>query len=491
VLDAIPGITVGLTIIFCIAAAVSFPQTLLFIAALLALYSALRFLLAGIANVHGLKYIEAAEATDWRALYTKRAGPGALPWDVVHHVVIIPNYKESHEVLEKTLQNIAGMCDISRNMSIVLAMEEAEEGCVEKAEKLQASFAQYFKNVFYTVHPAGLPGELQCKSANLAWAGRWVKQTLVDEAGIDISHIIVTSMDSDTMWHQDYFTALTYYFAIDLNRHKRFWQAPIRYHSNVYQVNPLIRLVNAYSTAIELAYLAAPWWPSMPISSYSLSLRLLDDTDYWDTDVIADEWHMYIKAFFRQQGETKLVPIYLPFLATSVTGDTFWQLCKNRYQQSLRHAWGSKEIGYTVGNMLRNPHLSSLDSFRLLVSVAHDILLSGAGWVLMIMGANLPLLLHPALLASIFDRRWEHPSLIIFQVAFAVFFLLGVVFWFLDVSVRPPRQTPVTWREGLLTTFGFLLLPLLTVAFVTLPILHAQTWLLAGIPLLFRVTSKL
>jgi hypothetical protein len=343
------------------------------------------------------------------------------------------------------------------------------------------------------VHPADLPGEMQCKSANLAWAGRWIKHKLVDEEGINLEHIVVTSMDADTLWHQHYFSALTYYFATDPDRHSRFWQAPIRYHSNIYQVNPLIRLVNAYSTAIELAYLTADWWASMPISSYSLSMKLLDDSGYWDTDVIADEWHMYIKAFFVRRTTLSLEPVYLPFLASSVTGENFWDLCKNRYQQSLRHAWGSKEIGYAVGNMLKFPDLVParlLRLLRLLLSVAHDIILSGAGWVVLLLGANLPLLLHPWLLETVLTERLYYPPMLLLQTAFTLFFVLGILFYVVDVSVRPPRPSPPTYPEGLLTTVGFLALPLLLVAFVTVPILHAQAWLLSGTPLIFKVSSK-
>ena len=44
----------------------------------------------------------------------------------------------------------------------------------------------------------------------------------------------------------------------------------------------------------------------MPMSSYSLSLRLLEMSGYWDADVIADEWHMFVKAFFARNGEVKV-----------------------------------------------------------------------------------------------------------------------------------------------------------------------------------------
>jgi hypothetical protein len=369
-------------------------------------------------------------------------------------------------------------------------MEAAEEGSVEKAERLQTEYRACFAHLYFTVHPRGLPGEMQCKSANEAWAARWIKRKLVDEKGYNLDHIAVTTMDADTLWHPDYFFALTFLFAVNPRRHLRFWQAPIRYHTNIWDINPLLRIVNAYSTAFELAYLAAPWWIPMPMSSYSLSLRLLDNSGYWDADVIADEWHMFIKAYFAREGEVMLDRIFLPFSATAVTGETLWQAIKNRYQQTLRHAWGSKEVGYIVAKTLEHPEVPFNTSFKLLFRVAHDILLAGAGWVILTAGSQLPLLLNPPLFGQIVNEGLSNPSFALIQISFVLVSVLGIVFWYQDVIVRPPRTHRQTLKERLLTLLSFPLLPVLTLIFVAVPVLQAQTRLLIGMPLRFQVSRK-
>jgi hypothetical protein len=478
-------------LLFSIASAIAFPRALLLIAALLGFYAAIRFLLAGIANVMGLRKIAAWEATNWYERYRQNATPDALPWDAVHHVVIIPNYKEPIEILTRTLNNLAVQYQAKQRMTIVLAMESGEEGCVEKAEQLTSLFAPCFANLFYTVHPRGFPGEMQCKSANQAWASRWVKRKLVDQMGYNIDHIVVTTQDADTLWHPQHFFALTYCFAVTPERSLRFWQAPIRYHTNIWDISPLLRIVNAYSTALELAYLAAPWWIPMPMSSYSLSLKLLDSSGYWDPDVIADEWHMFIKAYFAREGDVVLDRIFLPFSATAVTGDTLWQAIKNRYQQTLRHAWGSKEVGYILAKMLEHPEIEFNTSFKLLFRVAHDILLAGAGWVILTAGAQLPFLLNPPLLGQILQEGLHNPSYVLLQISFVVVSILGIVFWYQDVMLRPPRTHRQTIRERFLTLLSFPLLPILTLIFVALPTMQAQTRLLMGIPLRFTVSKKI
>lgn len=490
ILDGIPGCLALMALAISVVLAIAFPRALLVIALIVACYSATRFMLAGIANFMGLSKINAWVKIDWTAHYSRHATPDSLRWEDVRHVVLIPAYKEPVGVLTRTLDHLAHQFEAHQRLIVVLAMEAAENGCVEKAEALCQQYAGAFAHIYYTVHPRGLPGEMQCKSANEAWAARWIKRTLVDELGYSLDHILVTTQDADTLWHPHYLWALTALFAINPDRYMRFWQAPIRYHGNIWEINPLLRIVNAYSTAFELAYLSAPWWRPMPISSYSLSLRLLDTSGYWDSDVIADEWHMFIKAFFARGGEISLERVFLPFLAQAVTGDTLLEALKNRYQQTLRHAWGSKEVGYMVAKIVEHPEIDFFTSVRLLFRIAHDILLAGAGWVIMTVGSQLPLLLNPPLLAEILSQGLSNPVVALSQIAFAIVGILGVLFWYQDVIVRPPRTVPQTWSERIWTLISFPMLPVLTLFLVALPTLQAQFRLLIGIPLQFRVSKK-
>ncbi len=243
------------------------------------------------------------------------------------------------------------------------------------------------------------------------------------------------------------------------------------------------------STAIELGYLGGTWWTMMPMSSYSLSLRLLDTSGYWDADVIADEWHMFVKAFFARDGQVEVERVYLPFLGQATTGGSIREIVRNRYLQTLRHAWGVKEVGFTIAKMLEHPEIEFRRSFRLLVREAHDNLQAGAGWVIITLGSQLPFLLHPYLLGEI--TQPGNPLFLLLQVGFVLVVVLGIFFWYLDVIVRPPRNRPATLKERILVVLSFPLLSVLSVIFLALPTIQAQTRLMLGAPLQFRVTKKL
>ena len=505
ILDGIPGFIAWLVLLLSIASAVAFPLTLMLTAAFVALYSALRFLFAGMANGIGLRKIKHWEMIDWHQKYLDENHLAGVDWRDVHHLVIIPNYNESTEILTRTLEQLSIQRDAATQMSIILAMEESEPNSARKGQLLQRRFAKHFANVYYTVHPRGLIGEMQCKSANLAWAVNWYFEQVVRRHDLDIDNVVVTTMDADTLWHDNHFAALTYHFAISKDRYRTFWQAPIRYHGNIWQVNPLMRIINTYATAFEMAYLAAPWWMAMPMSSYSLSLTLLEQSGNWDTDVIADEWHMLIKAYFATDGKVSLQHIFLPFLADSTTGANIFQSIKNRYTQTLRHAWGSKEVGYMLAKLIENPHVVSFNSLKLLLRIAHDILLAGAGWVILTVGSQLPVMFHPEIapikvdslvahsdkLGYIVDgMSSSHPAWSLLAISGLTMIVLVIVFQIQDYSIRPPRQTPYTIGESLQELLSIPFMVVLTLFVVALPTLVAQTRLLLGIPLQFIVTDK-
>lgn len=490
-LDAIPGLLIWLAFLFCVVCSVQNPQLLFSIVALLAIYTAIRFVIVGLAIVRGHRLIRRWEQRDWFAHYQANKTADSLPWDAVRHVIIIPNYREPMHILRRTLDHLGEQYEARKRLIVVLAMEEGEAESAEKGDLLKQEYAEHFAHIFYTIHPRGLPGEIPGKSSNIAWAARWIKKELVDHSGYHLGHLLVTSTDADITWHPQHLYALTALFALNPARYERIFQAAIRYHGNIWKINPLLRIINAYSSAFELGYLAATWWTLLPISSYSLSLKLLHDCDYWNADVMSDDWHIYVKSYFFMRGKLRVEPVYLPFLADAATGENFLEAAKSRYEQTLRHAWGSKEMGVVIGRWASQSGMPFFRTLRVLARISHDILLAGAGWVVLTVGSQLPLLMNPQLIPSSPEKLLENPPLLAISLCGAVIILLIIVFWYQDMRSRPPRPAPATLLERLLTLLSFPLLPVLTLIFVALPVIQAQTRMLLGMGLEYRVTKKL
>jgi len=480
----LPAFITGSIVFWSVWAVFNAPILLSWIAFFWIWYLVARILFALYAHTRGLRFIRQANAQDWCGLYADfyATHPHTLHWDDVHHIVLLPNDHEPIAVLRASLMQLAQSPE-APHMTLILAMESREADEQHKAEQLRDEFANQFARVQITLHPEGVLGEIRCKSANIGYAIRQVSEALHGQYH-DLTNMVVTVMDADTLWHPHYFTALTYHFITDEARHSTFWQAPIRYHGNINALPHALRLVNVYASALELAYLAS-WWLTLPISSYSVSWKLLHAHDYWDKNVIAEEWRIFLKTYFGENGAVSVKPIYLPFTATVVHGATVWDALKNRYHQTVRHALGSKEIGYTVAGVMSHPHISPYKRLRLLGRVSHDITAAGAGWSLLLLGGQGVALVHGL---AIYRGNWA--LFVGLQTAFIILTMLAVVFWMIDNRVRGEPMIPRGWRDRINTLIAFLTFPILTFLLLTLPVFHAQIWLLLGVPLVFRVSPK-
>jgi hypothetical protein len=244
----------------------------------------------------GMRLMEQAQATDWRAEYQAalcRRGD-VLPWDGIRHVVLIPNYKESVEKLRDTLSVLAGARGAANAIIPVLAMEDADNEARTKAGILVQEFSGRFADLLVTFHPAGLPGDVRGKSSNQAWAARCAVEELVGRKGLNLDLLTVTSCDADTQFHAAYFEALSYKFATDPQRYRRFWQAPIFFYNNIWQVPAPLRVPDALQGLVHLSRLSRKRRVLFAQSTYSLSMRMAHDVGYWDRDVIPEDWHMFL-----------------------------------------------------------------------------------------------------------------------------------------------------------------------------------------------------
>jgi hypothetical protein len=73
-------------------------------------------------------------------------------------------------------------------------MEERDPNGVTVAKILIQLFAGKFRELQYTLHPAGLPGEVPGKSSNVSWAAKKIQRKYLNSP--DWSSVLVTVMDS-------------------------------------------------------------------------------------------------------------------------------------------------------------------------------------------------------------------------------------------------------------------------------------------------------
>jgi hypothetical protein len=409
---------------------------------------------------------------------------GFAPADVCH-VVIIPNYKEPIEVLERTIDALAAQHRATECIIPVFAMEERETDAADKGAWFKERYQDKFREFIVTIHEAGLPGELPIKAANQTWAAREARAQL-DRLGIDIDRVTVSSCDSDSVIHPKYFSAVSHLFAHDEQRYHRFWQAPLFYYNNIRTVPFVLRLDAVFLHTGQLAGLAMPGFSPLPISTYTASMRLIEASGWWDTAVISEDWHIFLSAYFAQHGDVSTASVYLPTWSDIVTGPNAFKACVARYQQILRHDWGAEDVGYMITHAPKS-EAPKRKTLGLSIHVLHDHVLRAVVWAILTSGTLIGAQIHQT--NNIILLWWWWQTAPWFQGLYAASTVLFVTQLIFEMMRR--SETGAGPLELLSETIGsYVLVPFVGLFIGAAPAIHAQTRLLLGRPLVWKVTPK-
>ena len=461
------------------------------------IYWAWRSLNMGFHTIKGYRAMRAAARVDWRQRFDAETitRNDVIAWDDVHHLIIIPTFKETLDKLRTTLGKLAESEVAHEKLLVVIAMEEADTGAPERFETLRGEFGHSFLAMIGTTHPKDIPGEVRGKSSNEAWAAIKAKHLFCDEMGYDLDHLTVTSCDADTLFHPRYFSALTYYFATNTKRYRTFWQGPIFYYNNVWDVPAPLRIQNSLGGINHLAKLVRKYTVLFPQSTYSLSMRMCHDVGYWDVDVVPEDWHMFLKCFFALGGEPVVQPILLPVGNDGVRAVSYKRTFWEHYQQARRHAWGCSDIPYAIRQCFAHPEIPFLRRLRRTWSLTENHVLWSSQWFLITgvaanMSANgwsgwVGLNLHPFAQHNIPTWFITTSHWILMP---CIIPLVGMIV--LDMMMRPAR--PKRWKLWLYPVqfLQWTLMAPITLFFTALPALDAQVRLALGRRLEYKVTEK-
>ena len=404
----------------------------------------------------------------------------------VNNVVIITTYKEPLHTLKRTLQSIADQTLSKEQITVCLAMEEKESESErkEKVKELKKSFPDIFANFFITVHKLK-PGEVVGKASNERYAAIWIKKELVNKKKMDINYITVTSCDADHVYHPNHFAALTYKFLDNPKRHLMFWQPVIMFYNNIWELPAITRVPNTLGSIWNLSQLPRKD-RLINQQNYSLSLKLLHKSGYWDADKIPEDWGIFFKAYFKNKGQIEVDPIYLPVRVDAAQSTSLIKTLKNQYEQYKRWAWGVSDDPWIIRQYLSDTEIPFGNKTMRLITVLWAHFLWPVNWFVITIGLILPTILNPA-----FGRTtlgYMVPKISSFVLTLALLFLSVMIIF--DNIYKPKKPKNVSFLRVILTPLEFVLMPVAGFFFSALPGLDAHTRLMLGKYLEYRVTEK-
>lgn len=423
--------------------------------------------------------IKASQLVDWLG-----EAKGFPDWQKVHHIIIIVTYKEPLHVLERTLESITKQDLPLKQISVVLATEKRDLESPEKAKLLKSNYGRRFGNFFITAHE--LAGrEVAGKASNENYAARVVKKELVDKRKMDINSITITSCDADHIFHPKHFSYLTFKFLDNPHRYQRFWQPAVFFYTNFWRLPALNRVVNTFGSIWNGATLSRTD-RLINCQNYSASLKMIDEIDYWDPEIIPEDYHIFFKAFYKLRGQLEVESIYLPLYADAAEGQGLWSTIVSQYRQFQRWAWGVSDDPYVIKNFFLTPGVSFWNKIIRLLRLIEDHFLWPVNWFFITIGMTLPSLLHPTFSRTVLG--YNLPRLATFILSACLIFL--VIILIVDAKQRPPRPAHIPRWRAFLIPLEFVLMPLAGFIFNALPGLDAHTRLMLGKYLEYRVTEK-
>ncbi len=440
-------------------------------------------------GISGFLRIKKEGRIDWKKKYKEDKEKGDLDWDKINHVLTVPSYKEPKSVLKMTMDSLMAQegVDFSK-IWIVLALEDRSGKAYldEIIPWLKKEYGKKIVNLIPIIHPDGVKGEVIGKASNNAWVMKKFKKEYVDTGKLNMDECTLSTCDADTIINPRFFSALTYHFATNKNRYERFWQTPINWHNNSDEVPAPIRIVGTIGNVSHLASLQDPEGLIFNYSFYSSSFKLIDSVGYWDIDIIPEDWHMFLQAFFGTQGNVKVEPIFLPTITDAPGGDTYWKALKNRYVQCERHAWGATDIPYAVIQSMRHKEIPLYKRMARLGKLLESHFVWSSNWFILTLGSSLPALLNPEFFQTALGFSLPRVSQTI--LTFCLIPLVVVVV--LDWKLRPKYKGKMKLKKKIAWWLQWPIMPVATLFMACLPGLQSHTKLMVGKRLEYKTTEK-
>ncbi len=414
-----------------------------------------------------------------------KAIPPHIHWEDLHHIVVIPHWKEPFKVLEDTMFRLKNVNYPTKKISIVLAAEARDSDGVDKSKKLKEKFEKYFENIFITEHVMS-EGDLIGKSSNMAFASKFIDQE-VQRLNWDPKLTTITSCDADSQLPEDYFSNLTYYYITDSDSEYKFYTGAVELYANIWRLPFFARVKNSMSTIYNVARLIRTD-KLVPFSTYTTSFWLIKEIGFWSADIVPEDFHTFCKALFKFPGKVATVPLFQKILSDAAEGEGSIDTIKNNYFQERRWSWGISDDGWIIKNIIKSL-LNGTATVRSTYIATHIVFdhISGVGLALLVsLGGNIPLLINPRFANTVMGFNLPIVSSFIIQITL-FFFLIMII---LDSLLKPAPTGKVTFKKRILFVLEWLVQPITSILLVTIPGFEAHTRLLFGKYLEYYLTKK-
>ncbi len=398
------------------------------------------------------------------------------PKDLMH-LVIVPMWKESYEVVQPTIQSLVDSHYDTKQVILVIAYEERGGEIPEQtAHRLMKEFGDKFHYATTTKHKV-LKNEVVGKGGNITWAAREILPYF-DKHKIEYKNVLVTTLDADNRPHPDYFAHLSYSYVLTNDRKHHSFQPLALYTNNIWDVPAAMRVLAVGNSFFTITQSVRPHL-LRNFSSHAQSLDALVETDWWSVRTVVEDGHQFWRSYFAFKGNHQVVAIYSPVYQDAVLSDTYRATLKDQFTQVSRWAYGASDIPYiaNLGFRRKKNRVVPLSSF---IPKFFRLLDTHVSWatasLLLLLAARIPLLIGPQSNKSIV----AHQLPIIASYAQTLALAGLIISVFLSMKLLPPRPERYKRHRSIFMLAQWVLLPITSIIYGSFAGLYSQTRLLLG-----------
>ncbi len=401
------------------------------------------------------------------------------------HVVLLIFYKESYELLSRSLESYAASSVPKDKLWLVLAAEErAGDHGPEIAALVKKHFGSSFDRIILCMHPAGLPGEIKSKSSNATYAAKELRQ-LLDKEKKSYDEILIHNFDADTRVYPNYFSSVACtYMESELGLPTSF-QPLHTYTNNIWDTPALMRLI---AQTASIVWLNNTLRPSRfkHFSSRSDVFATIVSINYWTVDAIPEDSRQYYDSYFQFAGKMQVVPIYIPLRMDAVLAEGYWRTLQNQYRQLRRWAWGIVDLPYIVHKSMHDTRISWRKKLGLIILLFENhyswatsaLFVTCVGWVPFLINSHFP--------NTVIGHNLPSVTRLLLGLAL-VGMATSVIVSLLLLPPRPQHRHKLTYVAFILQWF---LSPIASIFLSSFAAIDAQTRLMFGRYMEYQVTEK-
>ncbi len=399
-------------------------------------------------------------------------------WSNIYHLVILPMYNESFEVVSSGLETIAQSTYPKEKILIVLALEErAGETAQEIGQKITDRYGRIFGGFLVTTHPKDQDGEIPGKGSNEAYAAQIACVKLVSERHIDYKNVLVSVFDVDTQVFPDYFSRLTHSFLTVTDPMRCIYQPVPLFTNNIFEAPALARVIAFSCTFWQMMQQSRPERLTS-FSSQSIPLQTLHETGYWQRNVVSEDSRIFWQCYLQYDGNFRVEPLAFPISMDANLAETFWGTMKNLYKQQRRWGWGAENIPYMLNGFLENKkipaHKKRFWTFNALEGfhswATNSLMIFALGWLPLFLGGEA--FKHTLLSYSL--PRITRFIVTLSMIGVAASAAMGIVL----LPTKKPQW--FSWYHYVVYAAQWALIPISLIIFGSIPGLDAQTRLALG-----------